>query len=274
MDKHTISVLKDNQENIEKSIGKIDSIIQSYKKAKKSEKKSIKSQLDTELENIRINIERMEAEQSSLKDENNKENWEEIISKYKSKLKEFKKTIKNLEVIVVEEPDNGDHLDPDAKVDLNELNVQQAMDRGDAIVKEDDKIISGMVKTVHGDVQTMKEANANLNVQIEKLDNVDSDLKEMEYSVDRARKKITSMFKLYASDKCITCLIVVILIIIVTIIIVSACGGDNKNNFNVPHDVFDSNKNDTNTKVTSSSYSLTNAIKIKYLISLILLYLL
>ncbi len=39
MDKHTISVLKDNQENIEKSIGKIDSIIQSYKKAKKYEKK-------------------------------------------------------------------------------------------------------------------------------------------------------------------------------------------------------------------------------------------
>ncbi len=143
------------------------------------------------------------------------------------------------------------------------------MDRGDAIVKEDDKIISGMVKTVHGDVQTMKEANANLNVQIEKLDNVDSDLKEMEYSVDRARKKITSMFKLYASDKCITCLIVVILIIIVTIIIVSACGGDNKNNFNVPHDIFNTNNNIT----TNSSNYLVHSNILWIIIGSILLYL-
>ena len=74
------------------------------------------------------------------------------------------------------------------------------------------------------------------------------------------------MFKMYSSDKCITCLIVVILIIIVTIIIVSACGGDNKNNFNVPHDIFSSNN-----KTVNSAHYFSNSINI---ITLILLYLL
>jgi DNA repair exonuclease SbcCD ATPase subunit len=272
MDKNSISVLQDNQKSIEESIRKIDSKINNFKKATKSEKKKIKNSLNIELENIKTNIKRMEAEQSIMKDQNNRETWEDIISKYKSTLKEYKKKIQNLEENLEEDQENGNHLDPDAKVDLNQLNVQQAIDRGNAIVKKDGEMISGMVKIVDGDVQVMKDANANLEQQKEKLDIVDNDLKEMEYSVDRARKKITSMFKLYASDKCITCLIVVILIIIVTIIIVSACGGDNKNNFNVPHDVFDTNKNETNKKVSNSAHCLIKTFHILHLLCLSLLY--
>ena len=79
----------------------------------------------------------MEAEQSTLKDQNNKETWEEIISKYKSTLKEYKKKIQNLEENLEEEQGNENYLDPDAKVDLNQLNVQQAKDRGNAIIKKD-----------------------------------------------------------------------------------------------------------------------------------------
>ena len=117
----------------------------------------------------------------------------------------------------------------------------------------------------------MKKVNIELNNQKEKMATIDKDLKEIEFSVDRARKKITNMFKIYASDKCVICLIVVILIIIVTIILVSAFGGDNKNNFNVPHDIFNTNNNAT---TTNSSNYLFRSFNIMRIISLIILYLL
>jgi len=94
-------------------------------------------------------------------------------------------------------------------------------------------------------------------------------LKEINYSLERAKNKITDMFKIYSKDKCIICLIVLILIIIVTIIIITACGGDNKNSFNVPHDIFLSNNITTN-----SAQYFFGSFNFMNLISLILLYLL
>jgi hypothetical protein len=177
-----------------------------------------------------------------------------------------------------EQEQEDDYKDPDAKVNLDKLNAEQAMQRGDEILNADDNALNNMNKVVHNDVDIMKSANKELNRQKDQLDVADTELKEMEFSIDRARKKITNMFKLYASDKCITCLIVVILLIIITIIIVSACGGDNKNNFNVPHDIFGSNDNGKN---TSSSNSTTNdnqylikSINLMNIIGFIILYLL
>ena len=138
------------------------------------------------------------------------------------------------------------------------------MKRGDNILEDDGKRITNMNKIVNKDVDTMKGVNIALNDQKIKLEGVDNDLKEIDFSIDRARKKITNMFKIYASDKCVICLIVVILIIIVTIILVSAFGGDNKNNFNVPHDIFVSNNNQT----SSSSNFLLNT---NFLMSIILI---
>ena len=137
----------------------------------------------------------MKLEQSNMKDENNREIWEAIISKYKSNFKEYKKKIKNLEENDVEEQNNGDYLDPYANINLNQLNVKQALERGDAILKEDEKIISRMVKIVKDDVEKIKEANVNINSQKEKLDIVDDDLKEIDLSLDRSKKKIKSMYK-------------------------------------------------------------------------------
>ena len=144
----------------------------------------------------------------------------------------------------------NDYMDPDAKVDLNELNVEQAMKRGDVLQDANDDAINNMGKIIHKDVDIMKDVNKELERQKDQFDVADAELKEIDFSINRARKKITSLFKLYASDKCITCLIVVIMVIIVIIIIVSACGGDNKNNFNVPHDIFG-----TNNKTSSNSDS-------------------
>ncbi len=137
----------------------------------------------------------MKLEQSNMKDENNREIWEAIISKYKSNFKEYKKKIKNLEENDVEEQNSGDYLDPYANINLNQLNVKQALERGDAILKEDEKIISRMVKIVKDDVEKIKEANVNINSQKEKLDIVDDDLKEIDLSLDRSKKKIKSIYK-------------------------------------------------------------------------------
>lgn len=268
MDKNTIAVLQDYQSSIESSFKKIDKKISSYNKGDKNQKKSTMSSLKQELANIKANMGMMKAEIPNLQDQGNSNMWEETISKLKSKVKTYTEKVKDLES-VKEEPENVDHLDVDAKVDLNELNAQQVMDRGDKILDADDEAIKNMANVVHSDVEQMKNVNVQLNNQQEKLDNVDSDLKEMDYSLKRAGKQITSMFKMYSSDKCITCLIVVILVIIVTIIIVSACGGDNKNNFNVPHDIFS-----TNNKTTSSGNSLFYSFNSLTIIALLFLLLL
>ena len=265
MDKNTIAVLKDYQSGIDESFKKIDKKMSSFSKGDKSQKKSTMSALKQELANIKANMSMMKAEISNLEDQEQVNIWNETVSKLKSKIKTYTEKINNLENMKVEQ-EKVDHLDVDANVNLDELNAQQVMDRGDKILDADDAAIKNMAHVVNDDVNQMKNVNVQLNQQQEKLENVDKDLVEMDYSLKRAGKQITSMFKMYSSDKCITCLIVVILIIIVTIIIVSACGGDNKNNFNVPHDIFS-----TNNKTSNSAHYFSNSINI---ISLILLYLL
>jgi DNA repair exonuclease SbcCD ATPase subunit len=265
MDKNTIAVLKDYQSGIDDSFKKIDKKISSFSKGDKSQKKSTMSSLKQELANIKANMSMMKAEIQNLEDPEQANIWNETVSKLKSKIKTYTEKINNLENVKVEQ-EKADHLDVDANVNLSELNAQQVMDRGDKILDADDAAIKNMAHVVNDDVNQMKNVNVQLNQQQEKLENVDKDLVEMDYSLKRAGKQITSMFKMYSSDKCITCLIVVILIIIVTIIIVSACGGDNKNNFNVPHDIFSSNN-----KTANSAHYFSNSINI---ITLILLYLL
>jgi chromosome segregation ATPase len=267
MKDHSISVLNKIQKSIDKSFETIDSKIKSYEKAKKEEKSSIKSLIIKEMKNIEISIKIMEAE--------HKATWEETISEYKCKLKEYKTKKQLIKIILKNKTENNNnYLDPNAKVDLDQLNLQQVIDRMDAIINEDDQIISNIIQTLDVDVKTMKEANRLLKEQKEKLSGVSNNLKEVDFSIHRAKNKITSMFKIYASDRFIICLIVAILIIIVTIIIISSCGGDNKNNFNIPYDIFgNNNANDTNDKVSNFAFCLNNnTFKVMLLISLILLY--
>ena len=274
MDNNTLAILKDIQtDKIEKSFQRIENKINTYNKADKNRKKSIKNTIQNDLEIIKEQyLTEMKKQIDDLKNEENKENWEKIYNKLKLKIKNYKEKISNLDSTVNnEEKKDDDYLDPNAKVDLNELNVEQAMKRGDIILEEDDKAISNMNKIVGGDVDTMKKVNIELTNQKEKIGKIDQDLKEMEFSVDRARKKITNMFKIYASDKCVICLIVVILIIIVTIILVSAFGGDNKNNFNVPHDIFGSNN--MNNSTTNYGFSLVSSYHLRKIFILYILFL-
>ena len=238
MDKNIISILEDDKEILDKLFKKLD------KKLKSADKSQVDS-LKKDLKNIKLKKDTMEQNIRDLQSQENINKWENIISKIKTKLEEYDEKIdkiknsnKSSSQILVDE-----HLNPDAKVDLNKLNVQQVFDRGDAILKADDDAINNMAKNVNKNIDQMKEVNVELNVQQEKLDNVDNDLKEINFSLNRAKKQITNMFKIYAKDKCIVGMIFVIVLIIVVIIIVSACGGDNKKNFNVPHDIFGKSNN-------------------------------
>ena len=111
--------------------------------------------------------------------------------------------IDNLDSVQVDnEEEKNDYMDPDAKIDLSELNVEQAMKRGDAIQDANDDTIHNMGKIVNKDVKIMKGVNEELERQKNQIDVADAELKEIDFSINRARKKITSLFKLYASDKC------------------------------------------------------------------------
>ena len=238
MDKNIISILEDDKELLDKLFKRLD------KKLKSADFSQVNS-LKDELKNIEKSIDKMKQDANDLKSEENINKWKDIISKIKSKIKEYDKKIdkiKNSKQSSSQIPVD-EHLNPDAKVDLNKLNVQQVMNRGDAILNADENAIDNMAKIVNNADDQMKNVNGELYAQQEKLDIVDNDIKEINFSLDRAKKQITNMFKLYAKDKCIVGMIFIIVIIIVVIIIVSACGGDNKKNFNVPHDIFGTSNN-------------------------------
>ena len=270
MDKNTISILEDYKSSIQDSFKRMDKKFKSVNKSDKSQKKADINSLKQELANIKSNYSLMKSELESLNSPEIKSQWEETASNTKQKMKSYDKKIKELEseAIISSNPDKKvDHLDVDAKVDYNQLNVQEVMERGNKILDVDDDAIKNMAHVVGNDVDQMKKVNQELNAQQEKLDNVNTDLTEIDYSLKRAGKQISNMFKIYSSDKCITGLIVVILIIIVVIIIVSACGGDDEKNFNVPHDIFGTNNNSTH---NSGEFIITNKFRIINFIGLIM----
>ena len=269
MDKNLLSILEDYKESIDNSFKKIDKTIKSSSKSDKEGKRAAISSMKQELSNAKSNFSLMKAEAKGLNSQENINTWGEIISNLKPKIKSYDKKIKEFENTNVQSqnPEGPiDHLNVDKKVDLNQLNAEQVIQRGDKILDVDDNAINNMAQIVNKDVDQMKNANAELNAQQENLENIDSDLKEIDYSLKRAGKQISNMFRLYSKDKCIMGLIIVILIIIVVIIIVAAVGGDKEKNFNVPHDIFGSNnKNSTS---NSGNFISGNNIGMKKLIAI------
>jgi chromosome segregation ATPase len=248
-DHYSIDELERLEKNIEKSFETIEKELKSLKKSGKNNKQ-ISNLFKNELKNIEKNYDQMKMECLNLKLDKNKSKWEEIkfeIRKkkidYKNKIKDFES--KNIELISDNNRENNDHLNLEKNIDHNNLNIQQEFERGDKLVNEMDKGINNMGQNVYKGLVQLKDANANLYQQQQKLDIVDTDLKEIDISLDRAKKQVNDMFKMLSQDKIITCLIITILIIIIAIIIVSACGGDKNKNFNVPHDIFIKSSNST-----------------------------
>lgn len=189
----------------------------------------------------------MRKESASLKLEENISKINEVIEELEEKYKSAKQKFIEIESRNSgEKPDEVDPLDININIDKKKYNSEQLMQRGDKILNADAKAITNMKKVVYGDIDQMKDVNKELDRQNEKLNEVDDNLKDIDYSLEHAGKKVRDMFRIYSKDKLVICMIGFILVIILIIIILAAVGKDKEGKFNVPHDIF-SNGNKTKT---------------------------
>ena len=190
MDNNCIAYLKDYQLLVESSIKKIEKKMKEYKTSKNHD---ILNSLNKEINSSKGNLNLMEMEIANLKDEENSSEWNEIINKLTKKVDSLKKSINEMKNENQNIIDNTiDESDIDVKIDKSKLTSKQAMQRGDKILKEDKKALNNMKKVVQGDIQTMKDVNVELNRQNEVLDNVNDDLKGIDFSLKRAGKQMNA----------------------------------------------------------------------------------
>lgn len=247
-----IAILKDNKKQIEGLLKKIRNNKEKYLVAELSEKKRLKDQFNFDFRSIKEVLSTMDMEISGLKSEDAEVEYRGVISRIKVEVKELMEDIKTIdqkeeknrkvnidEIELVEKPDKP----------VEEMKIIEVFDKGDHILDEGDKAILRMNKKIDETKEVSSAIKQNLIKQREQLIATQKNLKEMDYSLDRAGKTLKNMLKSYATDKLILIMIVIIALVIVAIIIVGAVGGDKNNNFNVPHDIFGSgNKTATSSK--------------------------
>ena len=219
MDSNNIAMLEDYKFAIDTSYKKMERLTNEFNGADQSQQNIILNNLNIEMSSTKTNIGLMKMEVSNLKEEGNINKWQEIISELQSNHDLFATKIlqmKNKRNNIVDDP-----LSIDVKADLSKMSSQQVMDRGDKILEADRNAINRMKNIVNQDLDTMKEVNKELLSQNEKLENADKDLKEIDYSLNRAGQQIKTMAKMYATDKLIMCMILCIMLAIIAIVIVS-----------------------------------------------------
>jgi len=232
MDNFSIASLQDYQSSIEGSFKKLERLFDEAEGGGggESQKNLTIHDINNELKMIKHNISLIKFEIANLKDECNIEKWNEIQTEINAKNDTYTERLIQLK----NGPSNGidDPLNIDAKVDLSKMTSQQVMNRGDKILQADKNAINRMKKIVYQDLDTMKEVNKELLLQHEKLENADSDLKEIDNSLNRAGKQMKTMAKMIATDKLIMCLICCILLVVIAIVIASLVidtGDEDKN---------------------------------------------
>ena len=237
MDNNSIAVLQDYQTSIDSSFKKIERLFTEVEGADLSQQNLASNNINNELNNIKNNMGLIKFEIANLKEESNTNKWNEIVSQLNSKYDSYKERLKQLKNNQTNYA-NDDPLNIEAKIDLSKLTSQQAMDRGDKILQADRDAIARMKKTVYTDYDTMKDINKELLSQHEKLENAENDLKEIDYSVNRAGKQIKTMAKMYATDKFILCMIACILLVVIVIVIVALVMGSDEEDANAKQDTF------------------------------------
>lgn len=235
MDNGAVAILKDNKQQCDTIKERITKNLEKYDKADKVEQGRLNVNLTNDLTNFKSLIQTMNLEIKSL-------NNDQLEKTYTDVLRVFKQDMKSLENAFQEKKNNASGLDnlivaekTKKATDMTSLELMQAGDR----ILEDDKI---KVKNIGAEARKQldigKEINKDLEEQKNKLDNIENDLKEIDYSLKRASKQLTVMFKMYATDKIILILICLIVLAIIGIIVASAVGGDPEGKFNAPHDIF------------------------------------
>ncbi len=239
MDNNSVATLQDYQAAVERCFKNMEKEFKEFNNAEASRQNLAIGSLSTNLSSVKTNIGLMRMELSNLKDDSNISKWQDIIQKLQSKNDEYKNKITELKNQKNKSNNFNDDIDINQNVDVKKLTVKQAIDRGNKILEDDSERIKNMKKVVGEDVDTMREVNRELNRQNEALDNAENNLKEIDFSLKRASKQVKTMFKMYATDKLIMCMIVVILLVIIAIVIASFVGNKNNNtNEDQPHDIF------------------------------------
>lgn len=240
MDSNSIAILEDYKFSIDNSFQKMDKSMKEFEGADQSQQNMIISVLNNELSQVKTNIGLMKMELSNLKEENNTNKWQESISTMNTKYDEYKSKMSQMKN--AKNSINDDPTNIDVRADMTNMSSQQVMDRGDKILTADRDAINRMKNVVNQDLDTMKDVNKELLSQNEKLDNAHKDLKEIDYSLNRAGQQIKTMAKMYATDKLIMCMIFFILLCVIAIVIFSFCfEGDE--DANSTHDSFQNGDN-------------------------------
>lgn len=236
MDNNNVAMLQDYQYSLEQSFKKIDKIIKEIADADQSQQNLGINSYDKELSTVKTNLGLMKMEFANLKESSNINSWKEKMSQLNDKYNSYKTKLSNIR----DKKNNfgDDPLSIDVKADLSKMSSQEVINRGNKILEADRDAIARMKKTVSQDLETMKDVNAELLSQNERLENAEKDLKEIDYSLKRAGKEIKNMFKMYAKDKLIMSMIICILLVAIGIVIcVFFFDGDDdanqqKDNFN------------------------------------------
>ena len=237
MDNNSIAILQDYQSSIDASFKKIERLFSEAEGADLSQQNLAMNNIKMELNTAKTNIGLIKFETANLKEESNTSKWNEIMAEMNSKIKSYKIRLDQLKNGGINNNQENDYLNVDAKVDLSKMTSQQVMNRGDEILKQDKNALNRMKKVVYQDLDTMKEVNKELLNQQEKLENAENDLKEIDYSINRAGKQLKTMAKMYATDKLIMCMICCILLVVIAIIIVSVFFSDDEDE-NAKQDTF------------------------------------
>ena len=266
MDTETISLLKDYDKNINELLSNLDN---KFNKIKDKSDKDL-SQIKNLLKNIETNLGVMEGQILLLKEEFNKTSWtkkrKDLLSKYKDLNGKFV-NLKNQE-----KEENTDPENIDRPFDHNKATVIEEYKRGKKILAEDNRILGELIDIVSKDGETLVVVKQKLKEQRNQLEMLP--FEEMEFSLKRAGTKIKKMMKMALKDRIAKCLIAVISIIILTIIIVSLCKDKKDNNYNLPLDIFSSNKNGINNNNDTSSYEYSFCLVNKFYYTILIIILL
>ena len=246
-----MAYLKDSQKDMERNFDSIRRNLQKFDNLDPSEQEKVSRQIFTDLKGCDTIIESMKNNLGEAPSESIQKLYSDSIATYKKEIKSLREQFTNKQ----NQRKNIDNLlnTDDINVRMknnNELTVGEAIAKGKDLLNQDGQAIHRMIAKTNETKQVGNAVLADIAAQKEKMKGVNSDLKEIDYSLNRAGKQLATMFKMYATDKLILCMIVLILLIIVAIIIVAAVGGDKAGSFNVPHDIFtNSATNTTKTRI-------------------------
>jgi SNARE protein len=253
MESSTLAMLKDHKKKGEDIIQKIKDNFIRMKSIEKSEQSTYVSKIGIDLRILKNTVDAMNIDIKELKNDQDEKTFKNYIDTFKQEYKKLSEELEQkkrektgLDALILDDIQLGNK-------GAHEMNQQEMMEHGTHVLKDDRKAIDNMKREVKTQLDYVAEIKKDLNRQNEQLDQIEGDIKEMDYSLKRAGKQLATMFKMYATDKLILILIVLIVLVIIGIIVASAVGGDPKGNFNVPHDIFGAKNNTATTTTTTST---------------------